>query len=229
LEKRKDPTVNLEAVVGSPAWPVFISTEKASGVPYYWTYGLCEQERPGDWEPDTSGGAKKTVRLLSYSEESVQKRKCACKRGDEPLEEKRCEVRPWQDMKLKDVDYFFGYVDGCEVEDDSACYFKAIAKDPKTSKEVYFSFEPCGEWKEGSNQEVLESLVTFCEGYKLVTIVGFLACAVIHVYALFNGFIFYRNSCADPVGTTFTSFDTWADEKLDYDGDAWSDPWTDSD
>jgi hypothetical protein len=94
---------------------------------------------------------------------------------------------------------------------------------------LYFSFEPSEDWKKGSNAQIVESLVMFCGMYKIMTIIAFVVCAAAHCYALFAGYIFLKSSCADPVGTTFTSFDTWADDKLDYDGDAWSDPWTDSD
>merc|ERR1719387_782533 len=140
-------------------------------------------------------------------------------------------MNPWEtDGYQKQVDYFFGYKSGCEVSEEAPCYFKAWKPDKNDHKrKKYYAFEPCEEWKKGSNIEVQEQLVKFCEMYKLITVCGFCICAAAHCYAILAGFIFLKNSCADPVGTTFTSFDTWADEKLDYDGDAWSDPWTDSD
>lgn len=232
LRRRDDPAKPSLDVAGSPSWPIFIFPEKKPGSneteELFWTFGLCEEARNPDWDTDAAGekDLAKVTRLLSYDDEAVRKRKCQC------THEKWCSFLPWQkDLGIDKVDYFFGYKDGCEVDEDETCYFKAVAKDPKdnTHTKHYYSYEPCDEWKKGANNDVLEQLVMFCEIYKLITVVGFCICAAAHVWTILAGFVFLKNSCADPVGTTFTSFDTWADQKLDYDGDAWSDPWTDSD
>lgn len=226
--RRDDPKASTD-VAGSPDWPIFLSPDDVH--PYYWTYGLCEQARLPAKETATAGVRPGNAPLLSYVEDVVQKGACECKK-----KEQGCEFVPWEQEGIPQLSYFFNYKDGCEVDEDSICLFKAVAQRPKkkdlnshNNEKLYYSFEPCAEWKGGSNNEVVESLVTFCAFYKLLTVIGFVVCAAVHAYGVIVGFIFLKNSCADPVGTTFTSFDTWADEKLDYDADAWSDPWTDSD
>jgi len=222
-------------VPGSPTWPIFQTIEMKNNTSHttYWTHGLCEKARPRDDESVDENALKRdSGPKLSFSEELVEKKLCRCMyKSESPNELHPCMDYPWmEDMGHNyKPEYFFGYSNGCRVSEDAPCYFKAVAKHKQTHEHLYYSFEPCNEWQRGSNNEIVEKLEGWCQNYKILTIVGFCLCAVVHIISILAGAIFLGNSCADPVGTTFTSFDSWADDKLDFDGDAWSDPWTESD
>jgi hypothetical protein len=105
-----DPATDMQPVVGSPAWPIFRFESLQSTSTPYWTYGLCEQAIP-DPDEEIDPSEKKGLRLVSYDENFVQKKDCKCMAG------KGHAWEPWNDLNV-DVDYFFGYREGCLVDED---------------------------------------------------------------------------------------------------------------
>merc|ERR1719281_78098 len=92
-----------------------------------------------------SGGIpqERLLKILSYNEDLVQKKTCGC------MKDNWCSWDPWERKGLPTVDYFFNYREGCRVNPEDSCYFKAPSTDPRTHETSYYSFEPCEQWKRG--------------------------------------------------------------------------------
>ena len=122
--------------------------------------------------------------MAAFLAAQVRMRDCSCSASAV-----LCTAHPWKRSGIENLDFSLRNEDACEVDEKTPCYFKALGRTP-TNEPRYFSYEPCGAWRNGEMAKAAQALANFCQLIKAVTLHAWIVYAMTISLSISVGIVF---------------------------------------